>query len=580
LVASLTVGLLLALWGGWGWLRPEAAPSELPVAFRLGLSDFQVRAQAGSTGRLAISRDGSHIAVASYVDGTSKLFLRSAGQREFEEIPGTDGAREPDFSPDGTWLVFWQDNQINRVEVSGGPILPVTEGDFPHWGLDGMLVFEGLNGGIYRVSPFGGDPVLIRDQVSQSFPHLLPDGQAIVFQGQADGAAGTRIMLVEIESGEVVDLGIRGGNPRYVPTGHLVYGHQDQVLMAVSFDLETHRVTGQPSTVLPSVLVYGGGATQFEVSETGTAVYGLSSGGGGGNEFVIVDLEGGETTLPLPGGQYAVPRFSPDGRRIAYDNGTSEIGVYNLDTGANPMIASGVQDDPDVPATWSRDGRYVYFESVGPGTLGSDVFRQLADGSADPEHLLRREGIQYPLSTSPDDTQLLVVEQTTDRGLDLLIVTEGQDTATPYLVAPWDESMGVISPDGTMVAYVSNESGVPEVYIRSFPDAANQVLVSEAGGTEPVWARPNGEAVYYRNRNELWRAEITGDGVGERRMLFEAPYNGPFLEYNTNWDVHPDGSSFVFVKGPGGAGDDGGPPVIPIEIVTNWFEELRARLEN
>jgi hypothetical protein len=95
-----------------------------------------------------------------------------------------------------------------------------------------------------------------------------------------------------------------------------------------------------------------------------------------------------------------------------------------------------------------------------------------------------------------------------------------------------------------------------------------------------MWAKPNGEAVYYRNRNELWRAEITGGAVGERRMLFEAPYVGPFAEYNTNWDVHPDGSSFVFVKGPGGAGDDGGPPVIPIEIVTDWFEELRQRLGN
>ena len=87
-------------------------------------------------------------------------------------------------------------------------------------------------------------------------------------------------MVVEIESGEVTDLGVTGNAPRYVPTGHLVYGHLSQALMAVPFDLGTHQVTGQPSTVLPEVEVAGGGATQFAVSETGTAVYSTGSGGG------------------------------------------------------------------------------------------------------------------------------------------------------------------------------------------------------------------------------------------------------------------------------------------------------------
>ena len=154
-VVSLGAAAVFALVAGWAFLR---SPDRVEVPFRSGLTDFEVRASLNSSNRLAISRDGSHIAVASSVDGVSKIFVRRSDQREFQEIDGTDGARYPDFSPDGEWLAFEQAGAIQRVQLSGGPILPVTEGGHPHWGLDGTLVFRGSNG-IYQVSPSGGDPV-------------------------------------------------------------------------------------------------------------------------------------------------------------------------------------------------------------------------------------------------------------------------------------------------------------------------------------------------------------------------------------------------------------------------------------
>ena len=571
-LGALAVIVLLALWGMQGRGAPTAAPA---VPFRMGLTDFEFYAPPNTGSRLAISRDGSQFAFASWVDLASKIFLRPAGQRDFREIPGTEGATAPGFSHDGQWLVFQTEGGISRVEVSGGPILPITEGGSPHWGLDDMLVFEGPNNGIYWVAPSGGDPVLILDGVARTRPYLLPDGKAVVFQGSSSEERG--LMLVEIGSGEVTDLGVTGGNPRYVPTGHLVFGHQSQALMAVPFDLETHRVTGQPSTVLPNVLVFEGGAAQFAVSETGTAVYALSEtvGTAKGLELVIVDLEGRQSASPLGPGAYSWPRFSPNGRSIAYSGG-GRIWVWDRESGANPPITT--QGNADF-SFWSRDGRYVYFSPI---LNLRDGFRTLADGSGEPERLFRRDGLQVLLAESLDGTQLLVVEPTVDRGEDLLILTLGPDSAvfTDYLVAPWEEGFGTISPDGGRVAYVSNESGIHEVYVRAFPQPVGQLQVSEGGGTDPVWA-PDGSAVYYLGGSAVWRAELGDGGVRERRMLFEGSWvTRPEGAPVSNWDVHPDGTSFVFVRYPGtqAADADAGAPVVQIEVVVNWFEELNAAI--
>ena len=176
----------------------------------------------------------------------------------------------------------------------------------------------------------------------------------------------------------------------------------------------------------------------------------------------------------------------------------------------NRLLASGSTSVP----WWSRDGRYVYFSEIVAGTAGLDGFRRLADGSEDAEQLYRRDRFNPALSISSDGTQLLVMDDTQDRGWDLVIMSEDRDSVifTGYLRADWNETMATISPDGARAAYVSDQSSIPEVYIRSFPDAEDQVRVSVGGGTEPVWAR-DGSAIYYRNGNRVLRASITPGDV-------------------------------------------------------------------
>ena len=434
----------------------------------------------------------------------SKLFIRGADQVEVREVLGTEGANYPMFSPDGRWLAFVVNDEIYRVEVTGGPVFRVAEGSHPHWGLDDVLVFD-RGTAIYSVSPWGGEPttVLSSDSLGPLRPFLLPDGDAVVFQvGQGFEV---NLMLVEIGSRVVTDLDLIGAHPQYVSTGHLLFGHGRQALIAAPFDLDTHSVTGEPATVLPAVWVSGGGATQFAVSETGTAIYGLPTGGAASRRLVVVDTGAVETPLPVGGTGFWNPRFSPSGWQIAYE-GISDLFVYDLDKGRNRAIATSDQSLP----RWSRDGLYVYYSDRGMGTDGFDGFRQLADWSEEAEQLYRRDDDNFPLSMSLDGTQILVMENTQDRGWDLVIMSEDGDNVifTDYLRADWNETMASISPDGAWAAYVSDQSNIPEVYVSSFPDAEDRVRVSDGGGTEPVWT-PDGSAIYYRSGSSLMKASIT-----------------------------------------------------------------------
>ena len=590
----LTVGfaittVLLALAAAWGWLRPSSTPPPNTAAttLRFPLSEFRLAAGGGSGRRVAISPDGSRIVLVSVRDGKSRLFMRLANEVGFTEIPGTEDASGPVFSPDGEWLAFNVGLavgvlEIKRVESSGGPILPVAQGALPHWGVDDVLVFT-RGSGIYQMAVSGGEPTLVYESEDinegQVRPHLLPDGRAILFQGPGNVVT-RRLMMVDVGSGAVTDLGIVGNDPRYVPTGHIVYGHSSQSLMAVPFDLETHQVTGAPSNVLPEVLVFYGGATQFAVSETGTAVVGLPAVGAQDRELVMVAFDGSESPLPFRG-NFNHPRFAPDGERIAYESGR-QIEVYDQVTGALDFLTSGSNYQSP---SWSRDGRYVYYSGWVGGSSSYDGVRRLADRSEEEELLYHhRDGNDFPLALSLDGNLLLVEVNTPGRGRDMVLVTQGADSAvfSDYLRANWNETSGALSPDGRWLAYVSDESGIPEVYVRTFPVADAQRIISSGGGTQPLWA-PDGSAIYFRDGNRVVRAAVTvGEtlSVDSLDVLFQAEWIADALGRH-DWDIHPDGHSFVAVKGPATEETEvDGVPIIPVQMVVNFFQELRQRMGN
>ena len=582
-VAAVLVAAATSALAAWGWLRPSPAPG-VPTRAQVTGLDIPIVGGGGGRVSLAISPDGRWIVAVGVEGPTRYLYIRPADDTEWRQLPNTEGASNPTFSPDGQSVAFSTSTAISKVPITGGPALPIAPGTDPHWGPNDTIVYvERATGALYRVGSSGGEPELLleSDTVFVRYPHLLPNGKAVVFGTRTSGdPLDSRILIFEMETSEVRELVPSGSNPHYVPTGHLIFGHGDGALMGVPFDLETLQTTGAQVTLLPALTVFTSGASQFSVSQTGTLIYdgGASAFGGGAARLLVeVDLEGVESPLPLSAGVMDTPRYSPNGSKIAYSDG-GEIRVYDVVTGASPQFASG-----GLPV-WSPSGEYLYF-AVG-GAL-ADGYRRPSDGLEEAMQLWNRPNGNYVTDVSPGDSIIVVRDNSADRGRDVLLMRQGADSAEfeGFLTAQWNETNAKISPDGRWLAYQSDESGEYRIYVGSFPVIAGRQGVSPGLGTDPVWS-PDGGTLYYRSGSRFMAVEVTTEPafavLSAPDVLFDEPrysrYQGPGLV--RTWDIHPDGSRFIMVAPEGGEAGTAGASLTEVYLVVNWFEELRERLGN
>jgi serine/threonine-protein kinase len=578
MIAVLLAAAMTAV-AAWGWLRPDPTPAP-GVPTRAPLTGLDMVVPPGGGWRFAISPDGRSIVAGHAPD----LYIRSADDLSWRLLPNTTGATNPIFSPDGQTVAFNANGELFKVPITGGPRLPIVTGGSAHWGVDGTIVYSD-DGDLYQVSASGGNPQLLfsSDTLAVSRPHLLPNGRAVVFGTGRGGSSRltSQIILFDIETGETRTLVASGNHPRYIPTGHLLYGHADQALMAVPFDLETLAVTGTPVTLLPELSVFGGGASQFAVSETGTLVYDRSDDTPADARFVEVTLDGVETPLPLAPGNLEWPRYSPDGRQVAYEDG-GEVRIYNVVSGANPVFAG----PPSRRPVWSRSGVDLFYQT---GPLGSATnFRRVAGGSDAAHPLLGGEGHSL-LDIARGDSIAIGFTSRGPMNPDLSVIRLTGDSASlePFLAAEWDEVGADISPDGRWVAYDSNESGEPRVYVHSFPVLTGRHSISPGGGTDPVWA-PDGRTIYYRSGAGFYAVDVSTEPTftfGAPRLLFEeAAYTAiTSAGWGRNWDIHPDGDRFLMVRSAVEGTDvdpaqASGRRLTDVIIVTNWFTELRGRM--
>jgi serine/threonine-protein kinase len=271
----------------------------------------------------------------------------------------------------------------------------------------------------------------------------------------------------------------------------------------------------------------------------------------GEGPLVVVD-RAGRPQRPIAANRPWTPRFSPDGRRVAYGafgagRSTSDLWVTSLEAGTTQRLTDDEADSND--PQWSPDGATVAYSVSAPG--GKDLVARRVRGGA-PSLVASREGTQFPSDWLRDGSALLVTEQSARGGHDVLVQPADGSPAWPYAATPADETAARISPDGRWVAYTSDGSGRPEVYIDSYPRPGWPVTVSSGGGLHPVW-RGDGRELYYWRDGTLVAVQLAaaaGDAppaVRARTALFRAPYQvGP----NTMYDVSPDGERFVIVREP------------------------------
>ena len=568
----LVAGLLLG-----GRLRPDDVERSvkrvvvpLPPDVRFALANREIK----------ISPDGTRLVFIGVDQGASEhhLFLRRMDERDARPVPGTEGAFQPFFSPDGEWLGFHSDKKLMKVPVGGGPAMHLCLQSEPlgaSWGDDGFIYFaetdSGERNGIYRIPEAGGTPerVTVPDQASGEvahwWPEILPGGRAILFRPQP----GSGISAVSFQNGNRREVIAKGNAPRYAPTGHLLY-HSGLVDYAIPFDLVRLETSGAN---VPLTEIAG----SFDVSATGTLAYAirsttiLRSG-----ELVWVNRDG-QQQLVTEGrrGYQPDPRIAPDSRRIAVTSapeGEIPVDIWTLDVERDVFsrITISTGTNAAVRPVWSGDGSRIFFASNRNGPF--EIFAKSSDGTGE-ETQVTFGAQRLPASVSADGSLLFYRERGVDSDLNIGVLRLDVESA-PELIfdSKFNETAATLSPDGKWLAYVSDESGQLEVYVVSFPELGQRQQVSRDGGAEPLWA-PNGGELFYRRSDSMMAVPVLLGArfdAGAPVELFSGPFQRGGARSTNTYDVSPDGRRFLMIREPEDSATED-----QIHLVFNWFEELK-----
>jgi serine/threonine-protein kinase len=552
----------------WALLHPVPAPSRPVRRFALDSPPGATSVQ----GKPAFSPDGDRLV---YPSG-GRLYLHQLDRMEAAAIPGTEGGTFPFFSPDGQWVAFFDDGKLMKIDLRGGLPIPLCDAsDEPDgsWGDDGTILFTPTKTtGLARVSASGGPPAFVttldsrRGELSHRYPEFLPGGKAALFTILKKPTRESQIALLILETGERRVLLEGGYNPWFSPSGHIVYA-RDGRLMAAAFDLENLALSGDPIPIVERVA-----RGHVSLSRNGSLAY--VPAGPVESTLMWVDRKGQSRPLSeIRRSFYFGPRLSPDGTRLAVSistDGKDHIWVYDLERDAVNRLSSGTVGD--YFPVWSPDGTRIAYVS------GGDIVWQAADGSADAKTLL--PGVlqnNFTLSSWSPDGSTLAFNRTGDKLSDIWLLSIEGEVLRPFLETPADEIGAVFSSDGRFIAYVSNESGRYEVYVRSYPGPGGKSQVSTEGGIQPTWSR-TGREIFYRNGDQMMAVAVsTGPPMrlSKARLLFEGQFVGASGAYSYNvlgratYDVAPDDEHFVMLQESESA---------RIHIVLDFAEELKAKV--
>ena len=566
-VAAVTTGV--AVW------RLKPAPPQVAPAVP-SVTRFSISPPEGvpppAESRLAVSPDGQHIVFVSGHNGVPSLYVRDVGQFGSTLIPGTNGADHPSISPDGTAVAFAADRKIKKVLFAGGEPVVLWEGSVGlgfSWAADGNIYFNpGPSYGISRVPSTGGVAVQVTKlrggEVEHRFPELLPDGVTLLYTTPPLGAreSSEQIFAESLRTGQRT-LVSTGRNPHYLASGHLLF-ERESVFYSAPFDVGQLKLTGPPAIAFQGVYLTPLQSPQLAVSG-GTVAY-LPAGAGDDQELLAwVDRNGEERAIGLSGRGFNQPRLSPDGHRIAVavtpSNATAanpaDLWLYDLDRHTFGRLTS----DGGLMPVWTPDGRGVTY--AGRRSAPADLFTRAWDGSAPDRVVLQgRQGSSFPFSWSPDGARLAIVGVTSS-GNDLWIV-DAAGAVTPLVQTPYREGAPAFSPDGKLVAYVSDASGRNEIYVRPVSGSGQELLVSTAGGIEPVWPR-HGRELFFRQGEAVFAVEIATAPlrVGTPRRVVERAYKHSNAVW-PNYDVTSDGSRLLMIKGSGRVAQS------QYNVIVNW----------
>ena len=565
-----------ALWILW----PAEPPATQMVRFNIPMP---AGVSSGFTVRM--SPDGRYVAFRGLGDGGSRLWLHDLRTNESRPVAGTEGiANAPFWSPDSRTIAFSTQNRLMKASVSGGPPVRIVDitaaANVGFWTPDNRIVFGTTLSGVFEVPSGGGSlkPLteLAPGEIQHAPQEMLPDGRHFLYliRGISE-SAGVNIRAIDddpkapgrrvlSDDSSALFLASMTGETR----GWIVFV-RDNTLLAQPFDATRMEVAGEPVPIAAS----GGNLGGFSVSDKGDLAFGTVAQGN--RQLDWYDRKGTRIETPWKGRALNEIELSPDGTRVtAVDNPSSaSIWVYEFARKSETQITQ-FTPSPAVHPVWSPNGQRLVW--VGLQT-GGFQFKTRAANAADAEKVFAAQVAKapsYPLSWSRDGRFLLYETSLgTSTGRDLMVLpVEGDKPGMPqpYLNGEGSETAGQFSPDGKQVAYVLSAGGRSEIYVSTFPDpTANRWPISAGGGYQPRWRRDGRELFYLTADSKLMSVEVKpGPSFGVPKELFPVPiFGGGATTNQTRWDVSPDGQRFLFNTVSGDA-------AAPLTVVLNWQSGL------
>jgi len=574
-IGVIVVVAIAAAWAGRRSVETGDAASA-PQRFAIHLAPNQeVVGQV-----LEFSGDGQVLAFPGRVDGRQTILRRDLGEADTKPISGTDFGGYAFFSPDGKWIGFASEGKLKKVPVEGGRPLELADargaGGATWLGDDTIVFAPSYSDGLFRMNAQGGTLERLtspdRDDgvLGHWWPDPLPGERKVVFTAFRTPVDRSRIGVLDLDT-KAVEWIVDGGLfARYVSTGHLLYAKENR-LFSVRIDSKSGRLQGSPVQVLDDVYVEAtNGSAAYAVSSAGTLAYVRREAGDPVRELVWLDREGRSTPVTEERRGYRGISISPDGTQAALtiQGDSLDIWVYSFARGIMSRVTSGGKSEYD--AFWTPDGKELLYVVDSPPfelhrtvAAATDAGRPIFDEKSQKD--------TFGVDVSPDGKTISYTASDLETGEDLFLRPfDGSEDQRVLRATRAVERYSTFSPDGKWIAYRSNETGRPEIYVESLSGSGERVQITADGGDQPRWIR-NGE-IFYRRFDELWVVAVrTGEKLSfdAPQKLFSFPMAPGVNESALLFDVTADGERIITSRIPDALRSR------DIEIVTNWTSTLK-----
>jgi Tol biopolymer transport system component len=565
-IAASAAVIAVAAVAGWAVARSSSTRDERrPVRFSIAADE--------TAGDMAFSPDGRALAFVIGSEDKARVFVRPLDSLAAHPLEGTDGAESPFWSPDSRFIAFGSGGKLKTIAAAGGLVRTLCDARVVlggSWSRDGIIVFApGNRASLFSIPAGGGTPTpattLDRSQGHNThrWPQFLPDGRHFLYLARGPQPERSGIYIGSLDSSAATRIVTTSVKAEYSPEGFLAW-LRGRRLVAQPFDLRRLALGAEPLPFVDDIqFSTDDGAASFTLSAHGDLAY-RHRPEGPQSQLAWVDRAGHRLTAPELA-DVAEPSLSSDGTRVAVTRavaGSTDIWVVDRVRGSS-RVTSDVS--ADLMPIWSPDGSAIVFASNRDGP--ADLYRTAPDQGGRAEMVFASTIVKHPNDWSRDGRLIVYEANDPETGWDLWVLPLGGKPRA-FLRTPLAEHHGRFSPDGRWMAYVSNESGQNEVYVRSFPGAADQSKVSIGGGLEPRWRRDGRELFYVAPDLKLMAVSVRPGAVFQTSL--PAPLFDSHMSGNGEWgyDVSPDGREFVLTVTPDAT------RASPINIVLNWTAAL------